>query len=262
MLDHRVRYASAAALDEATSRDHRAKALAALERYAPSPPFPPHPLIPISPPSYFFLISFASFAQETDFKVKFSAWLKHRAEVAKMISRMRKTGHFFVFSPVNDLSLIAKGDAANLVASKDLKQDVQRNGGEVIGDEWARQIVRVRFPPFVRCGVGADDGWLQDRSGIILRTGLILKNDQWRSMSQETEEEEPNAVRGAINFRRVPNSSLYGLSQPTQDGIERVLENVRSEMKEGSKIVWINLREEPLLYIKSVSFQLSEFGSH
>ena len=59
-----------------------------------------------------------------------------------MISRMRKTGHFFIFSPVQDLSLIAKGGAANISASEEVKQDVQRNGGEVIGDEWARQIVR------------------------------------------------------------------------------------------------------------------------
>lgn len=75
---------------------------------------------------------------------------------------------------------------------------------------------------------------------------MILKNDQWRSMA---EGQEPT-IRGAINFRRVPNSSLYGLSQPTQDGIERVLESVRRDMPDDAKIVWINLREEPLLYIK------------
>lgn len=125
VLDHRVRYAATAVLDEDTSKDHRAKALAALERY-------------------FFLISFASFAHDTNFSVKFSTWLRERSEVAKMISRMRKTGHFFVFSPVHDLSLIAKGGAGQIAASEELKQDVQRNGGEVIGDEWARQIVRVR----------------------------------------------------------------------------------------------------------------------
>ncbi|KAL8278970.1 hypothetical protein RQP46_008639 [Phenoliferia psychrophenolica] len=176
--------------------------------------------------AYFFLISFASFAHDTNFSVKFSTWLRERSEVAKMISRMRKTGHFFVFSPVHDLSQIAKGGAGQIAASEGLKQDVQRNGGELIGDEWARQIVR-------------------NRSGIILRAGMILKNDQWRSMA---EGQEPT-IRGAINFRRVPNSSLYGLSQPTQDGIERVLESVRRD-NAGAKIVWINLREEPLLYIK------------
>ena len=78
---------------------------------------------------------------------------------------------------------------------------------------------------------------------------MILKNDQWRSMA---EGQEPT-IRGAINFRRVPSSNLYGLSQPTQDGIERVLENVRHDSHADGKIVWINLREEPLLYIKFVA---------
>lgn len=78
----------------------------------------------------------------------------------------------------------------------------------------------------------------QNRSGIILRTGMILKNDQWRA----TAEGQEQVVRGAINFRRVPHSSLYGLSQPTQDGIARVLESVREGRKSDGQVVWINLR--------------------
>ncbi|KAK4703550.1 hypothetical protein P7C70_g2674, partial [Phenoliferia sp. Uapishka_3] len=169
VLDHRVRYAATAALDEETSKSHRSKALAALER------------------------------------------------------------------PVQDLSLIAEGAAGGAGASEEVKQDLVRNGGEVIGDEWARQIVR-------------------NRSGIILRAGMILKSDQWRSLA---EGQEPT-VRGTINFRRVPKSNLYGLSQPTQDGIERVLENVRNDMKGEGKIVWINLREEPLLYINGTPYVLRQ----
>lgn len=55
-------------------------------------------------------------------------------------------------------------------------------------------------------------------------------------------EQEDQLVRGAINFRRVAGSSLYGLSQPTQEGIQRVLEMVRKGGKSEGKIVWINLR--------------------
>lgn len=88
---------------------------------------------------------------------------------------------------------------------------------------------------------------LQNRSGIILRAGMILKNDQWRT---STDDHEPT-IRGAINFRRVPASSLYALSQPTQDGIVRVLQTVREKMKyEDGSINWLNLREEPLIYVK------------
>ncbi|KAM0753591.1 hypothetical protein T439DRAFT_322487 [Meredithblackwellia eburnea MCA 4105] len=243
VLDHRVRYASTAVLDEKMSGEHRAKALSALERY-------------------FFLISFSSYTHDTSFKISFSSWLSQRNEVAKMISRMRKTGHFFVFSPVHDLSAIAKGSSGVEAASGGLTAGVGV-GGELVGDEWSRQIVR-------------------NRSGIILRTGMILKNDQWRSMAEgQGETSAPTststtvAVRGAINFRRVPNSSLYGLSQPTEDGIVHVLENVRRELRErpkveeyeegaaqeddeNGKIVWINLREEPLLYINGTPYVLRQ----
>lgn len=101
---------------------------------------------------------------------------------------------------------------------------------------------------------------------------MILKNDQW---SASAEGHEP-VVRGAINFRRVPNSSLYGLSQPTQDGIKRVLATVRRDIAEDGHVVWINLRfvyyfrelgewgadegdrEEPILYVNGVPYVLRE----
>ena len=94
----------------------------------------------------------------------------------------------------------------------------------------------------------------QDRSGIILRASTILKNDQWRTADAPQE----TTIRGAINFRRVGTASLYALSQPTEDGIKRVLEIVK-EGKE--KVIWINLREEPLLYLQFVFrfFSADEF---
>lgn len=98
---------------------------------------------------YFFLIAYTSFVNDpAGFTVvKFSTWLQSRVEIGKMISRLRKTEHFFVFAPVQDLSLIAKGDAGALSASNSLSKvrfaDVQRDGGDVVGSEWAQQIVRV-----------------------------------------------------------------------------------------------------------------------
>lgn len=71
---------------------------------------------------------------------------------------------------------------------------------------------------------------------------MILKNDQWSASSEidsDSLDSDRGAIKGAINFRRVPQSSLYALSQPTQAGIEHVLERV---MHSSDKIVWINLR--------------------
>lgn len=146
-----------------------------------------------------------------------------------MVSRMRKNAHLSVFSPVHDLSAIAGGSVEKVA---------------IAGDEFAHQIVRVSLPPHLLRAILTP--MTQDRSGIILRASTILKNDQWRTADalQET------TIDGAINFRRVGTTSLYALSQPTEDGIKRVLDLV-NEGKE--KVVWINLREEPLLYLQFVS---------
>ncbi|GAA5966606.1 hypothetical protein JCM21900_001467 [Sporobolomyces salmonicolor] len=230
VLQHRVRYASLALLDESSAAEHRQQALAALERY-------------------FFLLTFAAFVAETPLpsttalssdgkRQTFSSWLNARSEIARMIGRMKKTGHFFVFSPVHDLSAIAKGDAGELTITggRSFAKGRYREmgGADMVGDEWATQIIR-------------------NRSGIILRSGMILKSDQWLF-----EEGQEQTIRGAINFRRVQGSSLYGLSQPTEEGIRRVLDAVKADLKPGARTVWINLREEPLVYINGVPYVLRQ----
>ncbi|BGP13466.1 hypothetical protein JCM10213v2_001386 [Rhodosporidiobolus nylandii] len=220
ILTHRVRYASLALSDSTTASDQRSAALAALERY-------------------FFLIAFAAFSTEASSALEpggdtFSGWLKKRGEVARMISRMRKTGGtaagFYVFSPVHDLSAIAKGEAEGALVTAPGKAPQE---GQV-GDEWAEQIIR-------------------SRSGILLRPGMILKADQWLHLAEGQSE---TALRGAINFRRVPGSLLYGLSQPTEDGVRHVLESIKADLQPGAKVVWVGVREEPLIYANGTPYVL------
>lgn len=92
----------------------------------------------------------------------------------------------------------------------------------------------------------------QNRRGITLRAGLILKSDQWATEFKQTD----HGLRGAINFRRVPDTSLFALSQPTEEGIDRAVENARKDAKSGDKVTWINLREEPLIYINGSPYVL------
>lgn len=272
IVQHRVRYASLALLDERTAVAFRQSALAALERY-------------------FFLVAFASFLSSapptstavtassaasnvnaSDPPFTFSAWLKRRPEVKHMITRLRKEGapgHFFIFAPVQDLSAIAKADrggegAVVLASGGGSAAAGGRAGerqGERIGEEWAEQIIRVRSPSLTRplfvglarscrCAPILTRSHVQARSGIILRPSTILKNDQWLALA----EGQWQHVRGAINFRRVPGSKLYGLSQPTEEGIRTVVRQVSEELGEGEgrRIVWIGVREEPLVNIKCV----------
>ncbi|GAA5953720.1 hypothetical protein JCM8115_004129 [Rhodotorula mucilaginosa] len=218
ITEYRVRYASLALVDEKTASAKRQSALAALERY-------------------FFLIAFAAFVSESPssstFSEPFSSWLRRRSEIAKMISRIRKTGHFSIFAPIHDLSAIAKGEAGQLTVLDMTKGP--KGTSQLVGEEWAQQIIR-------------------NRSGIILRSGMLLKEDQWLTLA----EGQTQLVRGAINFRRVPNSLLYGLSQPTEEGIRRVLDTVKRDLKPGARIVWIGVREEPLCNINGTPYVLRQ----
>merc|ERR1712128_282452 len=57
-------------------------------------------------------------------------------------------------------------------------------------------------------------------------------------------------VPGCPNFRRLPGYKVYCCGQPTKAGFEAVLEKVTGSVypKDG-KIIWINLRQEPIVYV-------------
>ncbi|KAH9824387.1 inositol hexakisphosphate-domain-containing protein [Melampsora americana] len=195
ILEHRIKFAITAATkdDEAADEDerkhmHLKRALAGLERY-------------------FFLIAFSGYCNEPPmtFNDTFSPWLKTRSEISNMILRLRRTARQYVFTPVHDLSSLTRGHVGTVVASTAAMKlqfaDLERAGGEIVGTEWAHHIV-------------------DTRRGITLRAGLILKSDQWPTQFTR----DDCQIRGAVNFRKVHGTSLFGLSQPTQEGIDRIVE--------------------------------------
>ena len=56
-------------------------------------------------------------------------------------------------------------------------------------------------------------------------------------------------MRGAVGFRQIPQSNIFATGQPTQDAISTILESVRERCPEVTAIMWICLREEPLVMI-------------
>merc|ERR1712142_1124913 len=60
----------------------------------------------------------------------------------------------------------------------------------------------------------------------------------------------PDPVPGCPNFRRVPGYKVYCCGQPTIAGFEEALNKVCGNIypKDG-KIIWLNLRQEPTVYI-------------
>lgn len=80
----------------------------------------------------------------------------------------------------------------------------------------------------------------------------LLKSDQWRAESHHVE----NGVRGAINFRQIPDTNIYALGQPTIEAIDEVVRRVHKAHPNASKVVWITLREEPIVYINGAPYCL------
>jgi hypothetical protein len=90
-----------------------------------------------------------------------------------------------------------------------------------------------------------------------LVVSTLLKSDQWLRASQHVEDD----IRGAINFRNVPDTMIYALGQPTTEAIKEVLKRIRSAHPHAERIVWITLREEPIVYINGAPYCLRREGS-
>lgn len=162
---------------------------------------------------------------------------------------MRRQGgdRLFSFAPVNDLSVISR--SADLASGRRAQQggDIDLQGGKVLGDEWADLVVK-------------------NRNGIMLRSSTLLvrsviaqaqvssdpgkqKSDLWLAESAASSE----GVRGAIGFRQVTGSSIFATGQPTEDAISTILSTVKDRCQDITAVVWICLREEPLVMINGKS---------
>merc|ERR1712218_435461 len=56
-------------------------------------------------------------------------------------------------------------------------------------------------------------------------------------------------IDGVPNFRRVPGYKVYCCGQPTIAGYEAALEKVTEKYPKDGPIVWINMRQEPIVYV-------------
>ncbi|KAF8322469.1 hypothetical protein DL93DRAFT_2123864 [Clavulina sp. PMI_390] len=211
VLDHRLRY-SLTTLDDRERAEHLLRAGKALEKY-------------------YFLLAFASYVEQKQTTGEsFSQWMKARFEIWNQVVFLRKAT-LSVFAPVADLSTISRQSVDGRSTSEGKrKRDVElmSGGAQVLGDEWADHVVK-------------------NRSGIILRTSTLLKSDQWRK--ENLKFSDLIHVRGTINFRNIPGTNIYALGQPTEDAIDQVLDRVHEAHPEAQRICWINLREEPIVYV-------------
>ncbi|KAG6856508.1 hypothetical protein H0H87_003701 [Tephrocybe sp. NHM501043] len=182
------------------------------------------------------MIAFANYVDGSaaGFPQSFSEWLKARTEIWNQIKFLRKTygSRLNVFAPVNDLSSLSKSgfEARSLVPGK--KNDVAISGGQVLGDEYSDHVVKNRT------------------------SSTLLKSDQWIRESTYVEHD----IRGAINFRSIPNTNIYALGQPSMAAIDEVVDLVREAHPSALNIAWVTLREEPIVYINGAPYCLRREG--
>ena len=93
---------------------------------------------------------------------------------------------------------------------------------------------------------------IRNRAGSVLTSNTILKLDHWASAIHP-----PVVIPGAPNFRRVDAQPVYAVAQPTAKALIPIIETVSRENKDTS-IVWLNVREEPLMYINGDPYVLRD----
>lgn len=91
-----------------------------------------------------------------------------------------------------------------------------------------------------------DPAVIKARQGTILGPHDILKLDHWGTSEE--------IIEGAPNFRRISNAfPVHVTAQPTLSGLERLTTHLHAK-----KIVWINVREEPIVYINGEPYVLRD----
>merc|ERR1712033_93362 len=58
-------------------------------------------------------------------------------------------------------------------------------------------------------------------------------------------------IDGVPNFRRVPGYKVYCCGQPTKGGFIKAIEKVCEKYPKDGPIVWINMRQEPIVYVNA-----------
>ncbi|ORX37949.1 inositol hexakisphosphate-domain-containing protein [Kockovaella imperatae] len=222
VIEHRIKY-SVSTMEDRNRQAILEKALRSLEQY-------------------FDLIVFSAYVEEEDAGdtgKSFSQWLMGRPEIWNQIKILRRRGghRLMSFAPANDLSLISRSadvaEHSSLSGQKSRKGGLSVQGGKILGDEWAEHVVT-------------------NRTGIMLRSSTLLKSDLWLTESASSAE----GVRGAVGFRQVRGAPIFATGQPTQEAIQTILKAVHERCDKVDRVVWVCLREEPLVMINGSPYCL------
>lgn len=173
---------------------------------------------------YFTLIALCGYLNQNDTGCEsFTCWIKARPEIWSMFENLRKDSYKLKkFLPIVRLTGLTKPKSLFLT-----KEEAE--------------------------AVNAENNVLNNRSGSVLVPHTILKMDLWSS-----EYKLPVDVDGAINFRKMQERSIYAMAQPRLQAVGAIIERLYADMDTDQHIVWINVREEPLVYIHNEPYVLRD----
>jgi Inositol hexakisphosphate len=92
------------------------------------------------------------------------------------------------------------------------------------------------------------------RDGQVLLRHTILKSDHFPGCQNMR---LTPLLEGAPNFRQVPDLPVYGVAIPTVAGVRLVLDTVGA-WQGRRKVLWHNLREEPVIYCNGRPYVVRE----
>ncbi|KAL7332462.1 hypothetical protein PS15p_204505 [Mucor circinelloides] len=263
ILTNRIRQTTQTSSADYDESNYLSKALSGLQRY-------------------FFLLCFTAYVNEspnTKFENRFSSWVRSRTEIWAMLQNMRRKGpRLYFFRPVEDLHHL-NPTANQMRASSALSVSRGRNAQGMFDMTGAGPQSNTGIT------VEMEEFAINSRTGVVLTSQTILKVDFWHfgylsdknedsaitsSVEEDKKSQQPQqpqqgperhhsfVIDGASNFRRIDNTHVYGVAQPTVNGLRQVIRTLLSDRPKSERILWINLREEPIIYINGIPYVLRD----
>lgn len=99
------------------------------------------------------------------------------------------------------------------------------------------------------------DAVVAARGGDVLTAATLLKSDHFPGCQNSR---LTPLLPGAPNFRQVPGLPVYGLAIPTAAGARAALDALGAGGGGGRRVLWHNLREEPVVYVNGAPYVVRE----
>eukprot|EP00775_Hariotina_reticulata_P011247 gene11247-11396_t len=194
---------------------------------------------------YYMLIAFACYLTWPKFDpassahVTFKEWIDGRPELRSVLSRMLRRNPLAALELHIPAATLPPGTAQQ---SAGMDEDEDANQAALSQAEARADVI------------------IESRTGSVLGALTILKEDYFPGMKSTR---LPQILPGAGNFRRMAGLPVYGVAMCTLDGIRnvlrKVLENAQQQIhRPAEKVLWFNMREEPVVYINGLPFVLRE----